>query len=62
VLLVGGEAGGLIIGGALGSLLGMFFAAPVAALVKVMIRRYWLHVPRAVGKHAARVESEKTVL
>ena len=45
VLLVGGEVGGLIIGGPLGSLLGMFFAAPVAALIKVILRRYWLKVP-----------------
>ncbi len=45
VLLVGGEAGSLLIGGALGSLLGMFFAAPVAALVKVMVKKYWLKVP-----------------
>lgn len=49
VLLVGGEAGGLLIGGALGSLLGMFFAAPVAALIKVMIRRYWLRLPHVAG-------------
>ncbi len=33
VLLVGGEFGGL---------LGMFFAAPVAALVRVMLMRYWI--------------------
>jgi len=54
VLLVGGEAGGLIIGGPLGSLLGMFFAAPVAALIKIIIRRYWLKLPnRTVGKAKA---------
>ena len=44
VLLIGGEVGGLLIGGSLGGLLGMFFAAPVASLLRVMIRRYWLHV------------------
>jgi predicted PurR-regulated permease PerM len=50
VLLVGGEVGSLLIGGALGSLLGMFFAAPVAGLIKVMIRRYWLHLPSLAGR------------
>ncbi len=49
VLLVGGEAGGLLIGAPFGSLLGMFFAAPVAALTKVMIRRYWLARPAVAG-------------
>ena len=44
VLLVGGEAGGVLIGGQLGALLGMFFAAPVASLLRVVIRRYWLHL------------------
>ncbi len=44
VLLVGGEFGGLLIGGQIGALLGMFFAAPIASLVRVMVRRYWLHV------------------
>src|SRR5581483_1816296 len=44
VLLIGGNLGGLLIGGQLGALLGMFFAAPVAALVRVMVRRYWLHI------------------
>ena len=44
VLLIGGEVGGILIGGSLGGLLGMFFAAPVASLLRVMIRRYWLHV------------------
>lgn len=43
VLIVGGEFGGLLVGGSLGSLLGMFFAAPVAAMARVMVRRYWLH-------------------
>jgi predicted PurR-regulated permease PerM len=62
VLLIGGEAGGLIIGGPLGSLLGMFFAAPVASLVKVMIRRYWLRLPHVMGIRAGGVESQKTVL
>jgi predicted PurR-regulated permease PerM len=46
VLIAGGEIGGLLIGGSLGSLLGMFFAAPVASIVRVMVRRYWLNVRR----------------
>ncbi len=45
VLLVGGEAGGIVIGGQLGALLGMFFAAPVASLVRIIVRRYWLKLP-----------------
>lgn len=44
VLLVGGEAGGILIGGQLGALLGMFFAAPIASLVRIVVRRYWLHL------------------
>ena len=44
VLLMGGEFGGLLLGGSLGALLGMFFAAPVAAILRVMIRRYRLHL------------------
>ena len=44
VLLVGGEAGGILIGGQLGALLGMFFAAPVASLSRIVIRRYWLRM------------------
>ena len=44
VLLIGGETGGILIGGQLGALLGMFFAAPIASLLRIIIRRYWLHV------------------
>ena len=44
VLLVGGEFGGLLLGGGTGALLGMFFAAPVAALLRVIIRRYRLNI------------------
>ena len=44
VLLIGGEMGGLLLGGSIGALLGMFFAAPVAAILRVMIRRYRLHL------------------
>ena len=33
----------LLIGQEFAGLLGMFFAAPIAALVRVMFRRYWLH-------------------
>lgn len=46
VLLIGGETGGIIIGGQLGALLGMFFAAPVASLLRIIVRRYWLHLRR----------------
>lgn len=45
VLLVGGEAGSLLLGNQLGSVLGMFFAAPLAALARVLIRRYMLKLP-----------------
>lgn len=41
----------LLIGQEFAGLLGMFFAAPVAALVRVMFRRYWLH-RRTSGEHA----------
>jgi predicted PurR-regulated permease PerM len=44
VLIVGGEIGGMLIGGPIGALLGMFFAAPLAAIARVLIRRYWLGV------------------
>jgi len=50
VLLVGGELGGLLIGGSIGSLLGMFFAAPVGAILRVMIRRYWLNLHRPIRR------------
>lgn len=46
VLLIGQELGALILGGTIGSLLGMFFAPPVSAILRVMIRRYYLHLPR----------------
>lgn len=54
VLLIGGEAGSLLLGNQLGALLGMFFAAPLASLIRVLVRRYWLRQkpgpprPRAV--------------
>ncbi len=44
VLIVGGEIGGILIGGQLGALLGMFFAAPLASIARVIIRRYWLQL------------------
>jgi predicted PurR-regulated permease PerM len=44
VLIVGGEVGGMLIGGQIGVLLGMFFAAPLAAIARVLIRRYWLRI------------------
>lgn len=57
VLLMGGELGSLILGGILGALLGMFFAPPVAAIIRVMIRRYALHLSthpaHAPGKRRA---------
>jgi predicted PurR-regulated permease PerM len=46
VLLIGGEAGGVVVGGQLGALLGMFFAAPVASLIRIIVRRYWLNLRR----------------
>lgn len=55
VLLIGGEVGGLLIGGSLGSLLGMFFAAPVASLVRVMLRRYWLGLKRPHFAHHPKI-------
>jgi predicted PurR-regulated permease PerM len=47
VLLIGGEIGALLLGGTIGALLGMFFAPPLAAILRVMIRRYILRLPRA---------------
>lgn len=48
VLIAGGEIGGLLLGGgSIGSLLGMFFAAPVASIARIMIRRYWLGLRRS---------------
>lgn len=60
VLIAGGEIGGLLVGGYLGSLLGMFFAAPVASIARVLIRRYWLclrdrQTPPSQGLGAQRV-------
>lgn len=60
VLIAGGEIGGLLVGGSLGSLLGMFFAAPVASIARVLIRRYWLRLrdrqaPPSKGPGAQRV-------
>ena len=49
VLLVGGEVGTLILGGTLGSLLGMFFAAPVASMMRSMFRRYVLKIRHSHG-------------
>ncbi len=43
-LLIGGEFGGLLLGSSIGALLGMFFAAPIAALLRVAIRRYRLNL------------------
>ncbi len=41
----------LLIGEEFGGLLGMFFAPPVAALIRVLVRRYWLRAPREFGGH-----------
>ena len=43
-LLIGSEAGHLFLGDQMGGLLGMFFAVPCAALIRVMLRRYWLRL------------------
>lgn len=40
----------LLIGQEFGGLLGMFFAAPVASLLREIIRRYWLKYPTRNGK------------
>jgi len=58
VLLIGGEAGSLLLGNQLGALLGMFFAAPLAALVRVLVRRYVLHVPPHLPRPPAVMASE----
>ncbi|MCC6730001.1 MAG: AI-2E family transporter [Chthonomonadales bacterium] len=42
----------LLIGQEFGGLLGMFFAAPVAALVRVIVRRYWLKTHRRAAPPA----------
>ncbi len=55
VLIVGGEIGGILIGGQLGALLGMFFAAPLASIARVIIRRYWLHLRR----HGSSISAHK---
>ena len=57
-LIIGGELGGIVIGGQTGALLGMFFAAPLAAIVRVLIRRYWLHV-RADGTRSEPIRRSK---
>jgi len=41
----------LLIGEEFGGLLGMFFAAPIAALVREILRRYWLK-PREYQRHS----------
>ncbi len=51
VLLIGGELGTMILGGMLGSLLGMFFAAPLAAIIRVMLRRYVLKIKDKQKNH-----------
>lgn len=45
VLLIGAEFGSLLLGGLSGVLLGMFFAAPIASLIRVILRRYVLRIP-----------------
>jgi predicted PurR-regulated permease PerM len=51
----------LLIGQEFGGLLGMFFAPPVAALLRVVIRRYWLKC-HARGRHARAVRISSTNL
>lgn len=60
VLLVGGEFGGLMIGGQVGALLGMFFAAPLASLVRLMVRRYWLHIRPGSSTGPRRRDEERS--
>ncbi len=59
VLLIGGEMGGIVIGGQLGALLGMFFAAPVASLLRIIVRRYWLHLRNHPGGPSAHLSLEE---
>ena len=54
VLLVGGETGHLLLGGQIGALLGMFFAAPIAALTRLLVRRYWLHLRPGAARNSDR--------
>ncbi|HLJ54240.1 MAG TPA: AI-2E family transporter [Chthonomonadaceae bacterium] len=58
VLLIGGEAGALLLGSQLGALLGMFFAAPLSALLRVLVRRYWLGLPPRPPRRPASVPQE----
>ncbi len=44
----------LLIGQEFGGLLGMFFAAPIASIVRVMVRRYW--ISRSLGLKPAESE------
>ncbi|GDX40944.1 hypothetical protein LBMAG21_12360 [Armatimonadota bacterium] len=50
VLLIGGEVGTILLGSVIGTLMGMFFAPPVTAILRVMIRRYVLKLPRYTAK------------
>lgn len=60
VLIVGGEIGGMLIGGQIGALLGMFFAAPLAAIARVLIRRYWLNIRSSHHPPAANMPEATT--
>jgi predicted PurR-regulated permease PerM len=57
VLIVGGEAGAVLIGGAIGALLGMFFAAPIASIIRVLVRRYWLNIKETHNRKPPRTET-----
>jgi predicted PurR-regulated permease PerM len=61
VLLVGGEIGGLLFGSQIGSLLGMFFAAPLTSLARILIRRYWLRIRTRHPKTSHRQRPAKTI-
>jgi len=61
VLLIGGEAGAQLLGNQLGALLGMFFAAPLTALLRVLIRRYWLHLPPGPPRRPAEAVPETPI-
>lgn len=59
VLLVGAQVGNIIVGGQIGTMLGMFFAAPVSALIRVMIRRFWIKVPVVLGGKRKKLTQKK---
>ncbi len=58
VLLIGSEAGHLFLGEQMGGLLGMFFAVPCAALIRALLRRYWLQIKELERTRKRRNDSD----